>query len=59
MLHDHDLSAYLLAEASSPTMYTHNISMHAVLDEKTPEEVFTGEKQDISHLRIFWISCVY
>ena len=34
-------------------MYIHNISVHAVLDGKTPEELFTAEKPDISHLRIF------
>ena len=53
MLHDHDISAYLWEKATSTTMYIQNISLHAVLDEKTPEEVFTGEKLDISHLWIF------
>ena len=27
--------------------------MHVVLDEKTPEEVFTSEKSNISHLQVF------
>ena len=53
MLHDQDLSAYLLKGATSTTMYIHNRSPHAVLDEKTHEEVFTGEKPDISHIWIF------
>ena len=34
-------------------MYIQNKSLHAVLDEKTTEEVFTGEKPDILHLRFF------
>ena len=53
MLHDQDLSAYLLEEATSTTMYIHNISTHAVLDEKTHEEVYTSEKPDISHIQFF------
>ena len=53
MLHDRDISAYLWAEATSTAVYIQNRSPHAVLDEKTPKEVFTGEKPDISHLRIF------
>ena len=53
MLHDQDPSAYLWVEATSTIVYIQNRSSHAVLDEKTPEEVFTGEKPDISHLQIF------
>ena len=53
MLHDQDLSTYLWAEATSASVYIQNKSLHVVLDEKTPEEVFTSEKPDISHLRIF------
>ena len=34
-------------------MYIQNIILHATLDEKTHEEVLTGEKLDISHLWIF------
>ena len=34
-------------------MYIGNKSTHVVLDEKTPKEVFTSEKLDISHLHIF------
>ena len=53
MLHDHDLSTQFWAKVTSTTVYIQNKSLHAVLDEKTPKEVFTGEKPDISHLRIF------
>jgi hypothetical protein len=30
-----------------------NRSPHSVLQNKTPEEMFTGEKPEVSHLRIF------
>ena len=52
MLHDQDLSTYLWTKDTITTLYIQNRSLHEVLDEKTPEEVFTGEKPDISH---FWI----
>jgi hypothetical protein len=35
------------------TMYVQNRSLYKILKEKSPEEAFSGEKQDISHLRIF------
>jgi hypothetical protein len=44
---------HLWAEASSTTMYVYNISPHKILGNKTLEEVFTGKKQEVSHLRIF------
>ena len=53
MLHDQHLYSYLWEEATSTIVYIHNKIMHVVLDEKTHEEVFTGEKPDISHLWIF------
>ena len=40
-------------EATSKVVYIHNRSLYAVLDEKKPKVVFTGEKLDISHLQIF------
>ena len=42
MLHDQDLSSYLWEEDTSTLVYIHNISLHVILNEKTPEEVFTG-----------------
>jgi len=33
-------------------VYIQNRSPYAILGEKTPEEAFTGEKLDVSHLRI-------
>ena len=34
-------------------MYVHNHTPYKVLDNKTPEETFSGEKPKVSHLRIF------
>ena len=48
-----DLPASLWAEVASITVYVQNRCHHAILDQKTPEEVFTGEKPDVGHLRIF------
>ena len=56
MLHDQYLSALLWAEATSTTVYIQNRSPHVILDEKTSgDQVVTGEKPNISHLRIFKI----
>ena len=53
MSHDHDISTYLWQEYTSAVVYIQNKSPHAFLDEKKTEEVFTGEKPNISHLHIF------
>ena len=37
MLHDQDLAVSLWAKATSTTVYIQNRSLHAILDEKTPE----------------------
>ena len=50
---DQDLPTSLWAEVASTIVYIQNRCHHAILDQKTPEEVFTGEKPDIGHLRIF------
>lgn len=53
MLHDLDLPTSLWAKATRTVVYIQNRCPHAILGEKTPEEAFTGEKSDVSHLRIF------
>ena len=53
MLHDQDLPMHLWAEASRTSMYVQNHTPHRVLKNKTPEEVFSGKKLEVSHLRIF------
>jgi hypothetical protein len=53
MIDDQGLPMHLWAEASSTIVYVHNRSPHKILGNKTPKEVFTGKKPEVSHLRIF------
>jgi hypothetical protein len=53
MIHDHNLPMHLWARASNTTVYVENRSPHKILGNKTIEEVFTGKKPKVSHLRIF------
>src|SRR5713226_5746061 len=53
MLQDQDLPMHLWAEAARTTMYVQNHTLHRVLENKIPEEVFSGKKPDFNHLRIF------
>ena len=53
MLHDQDLPMHLWAEAARTTVNVQNHTPHKVLENKTSEEVFSGKKPEVSHLRIF------
>jgi hypothetical protein len=53
VLYDQDLPRFLCAEACNTTIYIQNKSPHKALGRKTPEEVFTGKRPEIGHLRIF------
>ena len=53
MLHDQDLLMHLWAEAARAAVYVHNCTPHSVLENNTPEEIFSGKKPEVSHLRIF------
>ena len=53
MLHDQDLPMHLWAEATRTTVYVQNRTPHRVLRNKTHEEVLSGKKPEVSHLRIF------
>ena len=53
MIHDQDLPMHLWAEVARIVVYVQNKSPHRVLGNKTPEEMFSGEKSKVSHLRIF------
>ena len=44
---------HLWAEAARTTVYVHNRISHGALGFKTPEEMFTGKKPEVSHLKIF------
>jgi hypothetical protein len=53
MMIDEDLPNSLRAEAISTAMYIQNMCPHAILEDKTLEEVFSGTKPEVGHLRIF------
>ena len=55
MLTDLDLPLSLWIEAACTAVYIQNRSPHAILGKKTPEEVFTGKKPTVDHMRIFGI----
>jgi hypothetical protein len=53
MIHDQDLSMCLWAEVAMAVVYAQNRLSHSALGLKTPEEMFTGKKPVVSHLKIF------
>jgi transposase InsO family protein len=53
MIHDQDLPMHMWEEASNNTVYVQNRSPHKVLENKTLEEMFSREKSEVIHLRIF------
>jgi hypothetical protein len=53
MIQDQDLLMCLWDEATMVAVYVQNILSHSALGFKTPEEMFTGKKPEVSHLKIF------
>ena len=53
MIHDQDLPMCLWAEAKKTTVYVQNRLSHSALGFKTPEEMFSGKKPEVSHIKIF------
>ena len=53
MIHDQDLTMCLWAEASMISIYVQNWLSHSALGFKTLEEMFTRNKPEVSHLKIF------
>lgn len=53
MLQDSDLGKQYWAEAVNTAIYLKNRSPTLALKDVTPEEAWTGEKVDLSHLRVF------
>jgi hypothetical protein len=47
---------FLWAKAAMATVYVQNRLSHNTLGLKTPEEMFTGKKPEVSHI---WLSSVY
>lgn len=57
-LHSSSLKSNSWCFAAEFAAYTHNyISTTANLDDKTPYELWTSRKPDVSHLRIFGVPC--
>jgi hypothetical protein len=57
MIHDQGLPLFLWENSSHRTVYIQNRSPHTILGKFTPEEVFTGTKPYVSHLRIWGNIC--
>lgn len=53
LLFDADLNKKFWAEAVNTSVYLRNRSVVTGLNDKTPYEVWTGEKPNLSHLRVF------
>jgi hypothetical protein len=53
MIHDQDLPVCLWAEAAMAVVYVQNRLSHSALGLKTPKEMFTGKKSEVSDLKIF------
>jgi hypothetical protein len=53
MIHDQDLPMHLWVEAAKTTVYVQNKSTHKLFENKIPEYMFSGEKPEVSHFRIF------
>jgi hypothetical protein len=53
MIHDQYLPMCLWAEAAMTSVYVQNQLSHNALGFKTPEEMFTRKKPEVSHLKIF------
>jgi hypothetical protein len=53
IMYNQNLPLSLWAEDASTAVYIQNWCPHKALENRTPEEVYTGKKPSIDHLRIF------
>jgi len=53
MIHDQDLLMHLWAKAAKTAVYVQNRSPHKMIENKTPEEIFSREKPEVGHFKIF------
>ena len=53
MIHDQYLPMYLWVEVAKTTIYVQNKLTRDALGNKTPEEMFTGEKTRFIHMKVF------
>jgi hypothetical protein len=58
LIHDLDFPMCLWVEACLTMVYILNRCLDIVLEDKTPEEAFTGEKPQVTHL-CFRLFCLY
>jgi hypothetical protein len=49
----------LWAEAAMAVVYVQNRLSHSALGFKTPEEMFTGKKPEVSHLKYLVVQCLF
>ena len=53
LIHDQDFPMHLWVEAIRTTVFVENRILHGALGFETHEEMFTGKKPKVSHLKIF------
>ena len=53
MIHDQDLPMHLWTKTARIAVYVHNRISHSSLENKDPEDMFTGENLEVNHLNIF------
>jgi len=53
MIHCQDIPMHLWEEAARTAVYLQDRLSHSALGFKTPEEMFSGKKPKVSHLKIF------
>jgi transposase InsO family protein len=53
MIHDQDIPMHLWDEAMRTKIYVQNGLPHSALGFKTPKEMFSRKKLEVSHLKIF------
>lgn len=53
MLPNQKMQKFLWAEATYVVVYVQNMMPHQMLENRTPEEIFTGIKPDINHFHVF------
>jgi hypothetical protein len=53
MLFNQDLPNSLWEEVTDTTVYSQNRCLHAILENETLGEAFSGKKPEVGHLRVF------
>ena len=59
ILHDQDIPMYLWEEAARITTYVQNRTPYRVLENKTPEEVFSGRNKKSVISEYLDVQCTY